>query len=855
MKNSRAFDGSQAEAAARKPLVRASSCVTKPPAFGADGTIAGSQGIMQDVTQSKQAEERLRLQTSALEAAANGIVITDCAGRILWVNPAFTRLTGYSAAEVIGRKPLFLMSGEQDRSFFKKLWKTIHGGEVWHGELINRRRDGTLYDEEMTITPVRTTAGKMQNFIAVQQDISQRKQDLAELARERDLWRALMDNIPDFIYFKDAHSRFIRINLALAQHLELANSEDATGKMDTDFYSPGMARQRLVDDWRVFATGKPLLGLVEESVTAHRRIWVSTTKVPIRDASGQIIGLAGISRNVTELKQATDELLAQRESFRALTDNVPDGIARIDADLRYLYVNRVLENIFKIPAADFLGRTLAELKLPAWKERSTAIRQVFSTGKTIALEFSGQCPAGTRHWETRLVPEFAASGGVQHVLAITRDVTEQRQVEQNLRDANAIQNLILENSILGIVWVRDRKVVWANSRTAELVGLPLEEVRGASTHIFFPSDEAYETLGRVAYPVMARGERSDNTFQMGRNGSWFWCRFIGKALNPEAPHDGSIWMLEDISDLKKAEQTRLNMEVQLRQAQKLEAIGQLAAGIAHEINTPTQYVGDNTRFLKDAFDNFITLLRGYGGMYDAAKRNALTPELLQGIEQTLKTCDVEYFFLQIPQAIQETLEGVERVTTIVRAMKEFSHPGGNEKTAADINKAIESTTTVARNEWKYVSDLKLELDPNLPLVPCFIGEFNQAILNLVINAAHAIGDVVRPKPGTKGVITIQTRRDGDYVEVRVADTGTGIAEANRQRIFEPFFTTKDVGKGTGQGLTIVYTNIVKKHGGTVTFETEVGRGTTFVLRLPFSLKNPAGEKTPAGEPAETTPAA
>jgi signal transduction histidine kinase len=151
--------------------------------------------------------------------------------------------------------------------------------------------------------------------------------------------------------------------------------------------------------------------------------------------------------------------------------------------------------------------------------------------------------------------------------------------------------------------------------------------------------------------------------------------------------------------------------------------------------------------------------------------------------------------------------------------------------------------------------LKLELDPNLPLVPCFIGEFNQAMLNLVINAAHAIGDVVRTKPGTKGVITIQTRRDGDYFEIRVADTGTGIAEANRQRIFEPFFTTKDVGKGTGQGLTIVYTNIVKKHGGTVTFETEVGRGTTFILHLPFSMKNPVAEKTPAGEPAKTTPVA
>ena len=166
-------------------------------------------------------------------------------------------------------------------------------------------------------------------------------------------------------------------------------------------------------------------------------------------------------------------------------------------------------------------------------------------------------------------------------------------------------------------------------------------------------------------------------------------------------------------------------------------------------------------------------------------------------------------------------------------MKEFSHPGGKEKMLADLNKAIESTSTVARNEWKYVADLKLELEPELPLVPCFLGEFNQCILNLVVNAAHAIGDVVKINPGTKGLITLQTRRDGECVEVRVTDTGTGIPETARPKIFDPFFTTKDVGKGTGQELAMVYGSIVKRHGGTVMFETEVGKGTEFIIRLPF----------------------
>jgi signal transduction histidine kinase len=293
------------------------------------------------------------------------------------------------------------------------------------------------------------------------------------------------------------------------------------------------------------------------------------------------------------------------------------------------------------------------------------------------------------------------------------------------------------------------------------------------------------------------------------------------------------------------------MEVQLHQAQKLESIGQLAAGIAHEINTPTQYVGDNTRFLKDSFDNIANVLQTYEELFRAVKGNTITPELVARMESALEASDLGYLFEQIPAAIRETLEGVERVSKIVRAMKEFSHPGGREKSPADLNKAIESTVTVARNEWKYVADLVLDLDPELPPVPCFIGEFNQVILNLVVNASHAIGDVVKEHPGTRGAITVRTRRDGDEVEVRVTDTGTGIPEAFRPKIFEPFFTTKNVGKGTGQGLSIVYGSIVKKHGGTVKFETEVGKGTTFILRLPILPR--AANSEP--RPAETSPAA
>ncbi len=577
--------------------------INATPNMDADGRYCGTFVVSRDITERKRTEEKLLLQTSALVATSNGIFICDRSGHILWVNPAFTRLTGYSANEAIGRTPSLLKSGAHTREFYAALWKTVLAGKDWHGELINRRKDGTTYHEEMTITPVLDDHGAITHFVAVKQDISRRKHD-------------------------------------------------------------------------------------------------------------------------------EEQLRSREEAFRALADNVPDAVARIDRHFRFAYGNRALAADIGREPSEFLGKSGADLNLPVNDRWLEEFRQVLATGLPRTFEFNWQGPDGTCYRESRLVPEFSSTGEVEFVLAMTRNVTEQK-----LRD-----------------------------------------------------------------------------------------------------------------------QERQLMDFQLRQAQKIEAVGQLAAGIAHEINTPTQYVGDNTQFLKDAFQNLTTALKGYTELLAAARQNAITPELIAHVEHVLASSDLDYHIEQIPAAISETLEGIARVSKIVRAMKEFSHPGGKEKSTADLNKAIDSTTTVCRNEWKYVADMVLDLDPNLPPVPCFLSEFNQAILNLVVNAAHTIGDAIKSNPGKKGTITVRTRRDGDFVEVCVSDTGNGIPEMHRHRIFEPFFTTKDVGKGTGQGLTVVYSSIVKKHGGTAPFETEIGKGTTFILRLPLSSRTPAS--APGGAPngsANTVP--
>lgn len=277
---------------------------------------------------------------------------------------------------------------------------------------------------------------------------------------------------------------------------------------------------------------------------------------------------------------------------------------------------------------------------------------------------------------------------------------------------------------------------------------------------------------------------------------------------------------------------RRELERQLQQAQKLESIGQLAAGIAHEINTPTQFVTDNTMFLRDAFADLGKVIEKNGELLDACRSGAVSPEIVNQAAAVVRDADAEYLLAEIPNAIEQTLDGTRRISKIVQSMKDFSHPGTNKKQPSDLNRTIQSTIVVAQNEWKYVAELETDFDADLPLVPCFIGEFNQVILNIIVNAAHAIAEVAE-NPGGKGKIRVTTRRDGEWAEVAVSDTGPGIPEKYRKKIFDPFFTTKEVGKGTGQGLAIAH-RVVKNHSGTLTFETEIGKGTTFFIRLPLT---------------------
>lgn len=266
---------------------------------------------------------------------------------------------------------------------------------------------------------------------------------------------------------------------------------------------------------------------------------------------------------------------------------------------------------------------------------------------------------------------------------------------------------------------------------------------------------------------------------------------------------------------------------------RLETLGTMASGIAHEINTPIQFIGDNLQFISDSFTAIDTLLKHYATLHEAALAADVLGSETQVVADAIEAAELDFLREELPGAIGQSLSGIQQVARIASAMKTFAHRGATEKEMADVNQAIELTAAICRNEWKYDADLELSLDTALPKITCHIGELSQVWLNLIVNAAHA----VKAKPDLpRGLITINTSSRNGMVEVTVADNGTGIPNDVRERVFEPFFSTKEAGKGSGQGLAICHNIVTEQHGGEIELWSHVGEGTRFTVRLPIEME-------------------
>lgn len=334
----------------------------------------------------------------------------------------------------------------------------------------------------------------------------------------------------------------------------------------------------------------------------------------------------------------------------------------------------------------------------------------------------------------------------------------------------------------------------------------------------------------------ASGRRTD--------GSTFPLEFIVTSLElSDARH--RVWIFRDLTQQLTAEKERLALEGDLRQAQKLEALGTMAGGVAHEINTPIQYIGDNINYLCEGVDDLLSILRAYHGLAKQASSGGEVAKALEHIRHLESDADLDFLVDDIPEAIVQAKEGLARVSMIVQAVKQFAHPGCQERQTFGVNQAIESTIEVARGQWKYIAELETDFADSLPELSGHLGEFNQIVLNLIVNAAQAIEESGKD---SGGLIRVRTRFASRTLSVDVSDNGCGIPKSIQDRIFEPFFTTKDVGKGTGQGLALCYRIVTESFEGSINVTSEQGQGTTFSFHFPI-------EPTEAEEPEKPVPTA
>jgi two-component system NtrC family sensor kinase len=649
-------------------------------------------------------------------------------------------------------------------------------------------------------------------------------QEQAErLANQVGLLQVFLDAMPTPVYHQDRQGVILGCNTAFAAHMGRAQEEIA-GRI-LPHLAPAMAAGLQASDAQLLGTGG-------RDVRETRLMYpdgtvqdVLITRAAYRDAQGAIGGLVTVFVDITERREMELRLEQNERYQKAIWDATPSGVVLVDpATQRIADVNPQAARMIGLPAEEIIGRTCRGFLCPTNVEHCP----IDDPGKPGGGEESTLLTADGRSVPVLRAVTAIDVDGRDLLIETFLDISDRRRAEQALKASEEKMRQILENIGIGVTMIStDMRILEMNRQMRNW--FPSLNV-AAQPHCYTAfNDPPRNALCEYCPTIrtLSDGQVHEAFTQTPSGDSVRNFRIVASPI-----HDADGKVMAAIEMVEDATERQL-LEKELRQAQKLESIGQLAAGIAHEINTPTQYVGDNTRFLQEVFGELLDVVRSAGELIAAARQGCSPEDLIRPLEDRLSTVDLNYIAKEVPQAIEQTLEGVNRIMRIVRSMKEFSHPGSSERTLTDINKALDTTITVARNEWKYVAEVEMDLDPNLPATQCFAGELNQVFLNILINAAHAIGDVVDRANNEKGKIRVSSHREGPWVEVRFSDTGPGIPKSIQHRVFDPFFTTKQVGKGTGQGLAIAHRVVVEKHGGTLSFETEEGAGTTFIIRLPI----------------------
>jgi len=753
-------------------------------------------GVMFDVTAARAAEEGLRLRDRALAAIDEGIVVTDPhqPGRpIVYVNPAFLRMTGYDEEEVLGRNTRFLHGPDTDPDTASAIWAAIAAAEPITAEVVNYRKDGTPYWNRLSVGPIRDARGGLTHFVGVQRDVTGERRAREALEASNALLNTIIEGTGDAVFAKDVDGRYLLMNSAGARALGYTPAE-IVGRTDADLLSPETARVFREADLRVLETGDVVVSEETAEVAAGVRTY-HAMKAPLRDADRRVTGVVGISRDISERKRMEEALAQSAAHYRRLVNRAPQTIYAVDASGRFTELNPAGVELLGRPLDELLRLHFAEVIAPEDVALAADISSRLVSGDTegFAIELRILRPSGERRLVsingTAIVEGGVTTGG--H--GIARDVTDERERESQMRlFAAALENLAESVNVLD----EQGSILYANAAHGRMLGHDPAAPPAAGLAAFAPDGPPSAAL------ASALGDVRGNGVWRGRLALR---RTDGRVIPVEAhmervERDGRTLVFTICRDVED----ELAREQRLRRAERLASIGTLVGGVAHELNNPLAAIVGFTQLL----------------MMDertAAERDDL-------------------------ETIRREADRMAAIVSNLRMLAGDTHRDARKRGRVDLNDVARHVLRT-RGYALHTRNVEVreDLDPDLPAVLGDRGELEQVLLNLVVNAEQAMSG------GTGGVLVVRTRRSRTGVSLHVVDDGPGIAPGQLEQIFDPFFTTKAPGEGTGLGLSLVH-NIVTEHGGEIQVDSSVGAGAAFRIDLPHAPE-------PAAPVPEAAPAA
>ncbi len=763
------------------------------------------------------AEKKEELEL-VLEGARLGTWNWDVVNGQFEFNERFCAMLGYEQDELkLNASTWKMLLHPDDRScVFSAVKGHFHTETPYYfsEHRLRHKSGGWIWVHDVGKVLQRDATGKPLRAFGILLDITERKESIKHLARAKEESDLIIRNFLDTLIVVNTSLVVIRINQATCDLLGFAEEELVGQRVSTLFhdaedYVQSVFAYYVAHTQEQLKDGQGLRNV--ELCYRHKnggRLPMSFNISLLHDDEGVVTGVVAGAKDVSHLRLALDKIATQKEYIETLFDIAPQGLLAVSPAGDIVKYNQSFRQML-----DFWSGPMG---MEPEECSRTLIAKVFAnTSKhrhfTIVCKHADHA-AYFRCSSTSI----AILEGIATVISID-DITRDRKAQEEIKLlATVIEQTTDSVTITGT----DDIIQYVNPATLKNTGFSLNELVGSPPQIYCNGLLEASVVNELRQAV-SNGQIWRGHFKTRRKDESIMEEDV--IISPVRDEEGELThyvaIKRDITEIN-------NLQRHLLRAQKLEAIGQLAAGIAHEINTPMQYVQNNVSFFEQVFNDLRNLIVGIGKM----ESSLLTAETAA----LLKKANLDFLMNEIPESIKDTHDGINRVVKIISAMKAFSHPGNSDKVATDLNIALESTITVCRNEWKYVADMITDFEPDLPLAQCFPDQINQVVLNLIINASHAVQSKKQlDVHGDTGRIAIATRRAGAWVEIQISDNGCGIPEEIQQRVFDPFFTTKEVGNGTGQGLAIAHDIIVNKHGGQIDLSSIPGQGTTFFIRLPL----------------------